>query len=136
MFGLVGSVVEGGDVAHSVLTGLLAQAAPAAASGAGMGGTVLFIGFMLLIFWLMMWRPQAKEQKRHMEMLASLKRGDEVVLQSAILGKVHEVTDKVIVLEVARDVRIRVLVNAISHKLPEGGLNGAQQSGEQNSQNK
>ena len=101
-----------------------------------MGSTVLFIGFMILIFWLVMWRPQAKEQKRHMEMLASLKRGDEVVLQSAILGKVHEVTDKVIVLEVARDVRIRVLVYAISHKLPEGGLNGAQQSGEQNSQNK
>ena len=136
MFGLVGSVVEGVDVAHSVLTGFLAQAAPAAAGGAGMGSTLFFLGLMLLVFWLVLWRPQSKAQKQHMEMIASLKRGDEVVLQGAILGKVHEVNDRVIVLEVARDVRIRVLANAISHKLPEGGLNGAQQSGEQSGQNK
>jgi preprotein translocase subunit YajC len=87
-----------------------------------MGSTILFILLMLGVFWFVMWRPQSKQMKAHQAMLAALKKGDEVVLLNGILGKVHEVGEKLIVLEVARDVRIRVVPSAITAKVPTGAL--------------
>lgn len=120
MSGLAGSVVEGVDVAHRVLTSIVAQAAaPAAGGGTGIGTTLIFLVLMLAVFYLVMWRPQSKQYKAHQAMIAALKRGDEVVLLNGILGKIHEVGDRFIVLEVARDVRIRVIPSAITAKIPE-----------------
>lgn len=112
--------VARGDVAHRVLEGLLAQAG--AAPGGSFGSTLVFIALMLGIFYLLLWRPQQKQAKEHRTMLAALKKGDVVVTSGGVLGKVHSVADKFVVVEIARDVKMRVLTSSIASKAPEGML--------------
>ena len=58
-------------------------------------------------------RPQQKAAKDQQTLVASLKKGDEVVTSSGILGKIHAVADKVVTLEVASGVKVRVLKSFI-----------------------
>ncbi len=85
--------------------------------GAGGGGTTLL--FLVAIFGIMyfvMIRPQQKQLKEHRTLLAALKKGDDVVTQGGVLGKIHAVTDKIVTLEVANGIRIRVLKTSIQGK--------------------
>ena len=61
-----------------------------------------------------MWRPQAKERKRLTEWLASIKKGDEVVTDSGIVGTVHLVEDKLVTLDVGGGNKLRVLKSKIA----------------------
>jgi preprotein translocase subunit YajC len=97
--------------------GVLAQAAPA--QGGGAFGTIILIVLMIGIFYLMLWRPQQKQAKQHREMLASLKKGDAVIVGGGLVGRIHSVAEKFMVVELARDVRIRVLPNSITARAPE-----------------
>jgi preprotein translocase subunit YajC len=59
-------------------------------------------------------RPQQKQAKEHRALMQSLKKGDEVVLQGGILGTINSVVDdKLVVVEIANGVRVRVLKTAI-----------------------
>ncbi len=71
---------------------------------------VNFIPLVLVfvIFYLLLIRPQQKKTKEHAEMLAKLKKNDEVVTSGGIYGKVIALSDEVITLEVAPNVRVRV----------------------------
>ncbi|MBN2360391.1 MAG: preprotein translocase subunit YajC [Deltaproteobacteria bacterium] len=82
---------------------------------------ILMIVVMLGIMYFLLLRPQQKQQKRHQEFLGQLKKGDEVVTQAGILGKVYAVEEKQVVLEVADKVRIRVLRHAIAGDAPRAG---------------
>jgi preprotein translocase subunit YajC len=64
---------------------------------------------MLAIFYLLVWRPQSKERKRHADWLAGMKKGDEVVTQSGIIGTIVLVEDRVITLDVGGGNKLRVL---------------------------
>jgi preprotein translocase subunit YajC len=96
--------------------------AAAGAGGAGGGpkdmySTLVLFGLMALIFYFFLIRPQSKKQKDHQAMLNDLKRGDEVFTAGGLIGKVHSVTDKLIVLEVAQNTRIRVLKGHVQGKV-------------------
>src|SRR5689334_19229025 len=65
--------------------------------------------FMMAVLYFLMIRPQATKQKAHGEFLRSLKRGDEVVTSSGILGTIEGLTDKFITLEIAPNVKIKIL---------------------------
>jgi preprotein translocase subunit YajC len=69
--------------------------------------------FIFLIFYLLVIRPQTKTESKRREFIANLKRGEIVVLSSGIVGKVIEIQPKTVLLEVSRDVKIRVLKEAI-----------------------
>lgn len=112
MFAFTGSIA-------SAFNGVLAQAP---AGGGSPYGTVILIVLMIGIFYLMLWRPQQKQAKQHREMIASLKKGDAVVTSGGMIGRIQSVADKFIVVEVARDVRMRVLPGSISARAPEGIL--------------
>jgi preprotein translocase subunit YajC len=75
--------------------------------------TVGYIAVLFLIMYFLLIRPQQKQAKEHRLLLQSLKKGDDVVLQSGILGTVHTVMDKLVVVEVANGVRLRVLKSAV-----------------------
>jgi preprotein translocase subunit YajC len=64
---------------------------------------------MFAVIYFMLIRPQSKKRKEHQTWLDSLQRGDTVITQGGIIGKVTGVADKVVTLEVAHDVRMRVL---------------------------
>jgi preprotein translocase subunit YajC len=84
-----------------------AQAAPAVG---GPGPLVTLLPFILIfvIMYFMVIRPQQKKGKEHQEMLNKLKRNDEVMTSGGIYGKVIDLKETVVTLEVAPNVRIRV----------------------------
>ena len=79
----------------------------------GMTGSFVLVGMMFLVFWLLVWRPQAKEQERHDSFTKSLKKGDKVATASGLLGTIDSIDDKVVTLEIARNTKVRVLRRTI-----------------------
>jgi preprotein translocase subunit YajC len=75
-----------------------------------------FIALLVGIMYFVMIRPQQKQMKTHRELLSGLKKGDEVVTQGGVLGKIHLVSEQTVTLEVANGVRIRVLKRSIYAK--------------------
>lgn len=80
---------------------------------------LIFIGAMIVIFWLFLIRPQQKKQKEQKSFSESLQKGDEVVTSSGIIGKINKIEDQVITLEVSNKTYIRVTRNAISKEMTE-----------------
>ena len=80
--------------------------------------TVLFFGGMIAIMYFLMIRPQQKQVKDHRTLLAGLKKGDAVVTQGGLIGKIVEIADRELKLEVAQGVKIRVLKSAIQTVTP------------------
>ena len=84
-----------------------AQTAP------GFGGPSQLISFLplvlvFIIFYFLLIRPQQKKSKEHQQMLGKLKKNDEVMTSGGIYGKVTALTDSIVTLEVAPNVRVRV----------------------------
>lgn len=94
---------------------LLAQDAPAG-GGAGGGGGLIGIVLMFAVFFLLIIWPQSRKAKKHAQFLSSLEKGDEIVTQSGIHGKIHGLTDRVITLEIAPNVRIRMERQSVAGK--------------------
>ncbi|MBD7976447.1 MULTISPECIES: preprotein translocase subunit YajC [Pseudomonas] len=99
-----------------------AYADAAAPAAAGSGFEWIFLVGFLVIFYLMIWRPQAKRAKEHKNLLGSLQKGDEVVTGGGITGKVVKVTDDYVVLEVADNVELKFQKAAVVATLPKGTL--------------
>ena len=98
-------------------------AAPAAAAGpAGSGFEWVFLIGFLVIFYLMIWRPQAKRAKEQKNLLSNLQKGDEVVTNGGIAGKIVKVSDDFVVLEVSDTVELKFQKQAIAATLPKGTL--------------
>ena len=98
-------------------------AAPAAAAGpAGTGFEWIFLVGFLVIFYLMIWRPQAKRAKEQKNLLNALQKGDEVVTNGGIAGKIVKVSDDFVVLEVSDSVELKFQKGAIAATLPKGTL--------------
>ncbi|MCF6252432.1 MAG: preprotein translocase subunit YajC [Methylococcaceae bacterium] len=95
-----------------------AQAAPAA-SQPGIEG-LLFPLAILVFFYFLFIRPQAKRSKEQKAMLKALAKGAEVVTSGGILGKVAEVDDNFVKLEINENLFIRVQRHAIANMMPKG----------------
>ena len=95
-------------------------ASPAYAQAAGGGLTSSLGGFVpiILIFAIMyflMIRPQQKKVKDHRNMVEALRKGDQIVTQGGIIGKVTKVKeDNEVEVEIAKDVKVRILKNTIT----------------------
>lgn len=72
-----------------------------------------FIALLVGIMYFVMIRPQQKQMKAHRDLLAGLQKGDEVVTQGGVIGKIHLIADQTVTLEVANGVRIRVLKRSV-----------------------
>ena len=94
-----------------------AQSAPAQG---GSGSFVLMMVLFFVIFYFMLMRPQMKQAKEHKKLLEGLGKGDEVVTTGGMLGKITEIGDNFIVLEVAKDAEIKVQKHAVSALMPKG----------------
>jgi preprotein translocase subunit YajC len=91
--------------------------APGADSAQGGGFSALIpLVLMFAIFYFLLIRPQQKKAKEQQTMLNELKRDDTVVTTGGIYGKITGVTDTIITLEIAPNVRIRVTKSSIAGK--------------------
>jgi preprotein translocase subunit YajC len=68
------------------------------------------------IFYFLVLRPQSKKAKDHQRMLSELKKGDEVVTQGGIIGKVSGISDVEVTLQVQEGVRLRVTRASVQGK--------------------
>ncbi|WP_263260617.1 preprotein translocase subunit YajC [Pseudomonas sp. RIT-PI-S] len=99
-----------------------ADAAAPAAGPAGTGFEWIFLVGFLVIFYFMIWRPQAKRAKEQKNLLGGLQKGDEVVTTGGIAGKIIKVSDDFVVLEVSDTVELKFQKGAIAATLPKGTL--------------
>lgn len=76
---------------------------------------------MILIFWFLIIRPQMKRQKEHQQKVAGLKKGDQVVTQGGLVGKIAKVDDVYVEIDLAKDVRVKAVKNTIGEVIPPGG---------------
>ncbi len=77
---------------------------------------------LMVIFYFLLIRPQQKRNKEHKAMLGQLAKGDELITSGGVAGKLVEIGDAFITLEVADNVRIKVQKHAVSNVLPKGSL--------------
>jgi len=99
-----------------------AYAQTASAPGAGGFSQIIILVVFVAIFYFMLIRPQQKRQKDQQAMLAKLASGDEVVTSGGILGRITEVGDTFVTVEIAEGVRIKVQRGQISQLVPKGTL--------------
>jgi preprotein translocase subunit YajC len=83
----------------------------------GLAGLLPLVAIALL-FWLLIIRPASRRQKDQVRMQSSLNLGDEVMLTSGIFGKVTELTDDRLMVDIAPGVTIRVARGAIGSVVP------------------
>lgn len=98
-----------------------AQAAPAADPTGGLMG-LLPIVLMFVVLYFLMIRPQMKKAKEHKSMVDALAKGDEVVTQGGVAGKITRVGENYLGVEIAPNVEVAVQKNAIANVLPKGTL--------------
>jgi preprotein translocase subunit YajC len=87
--------------------------------GGGMVGALFPLALMFLVFYFLLIRPQQKRTRQHKQLLENLKRGDEVITTGGIYGKITGITENVITLEIADNVRIKVQRENVSGLKPK-----------------
>jgi preprotein translocase subunit YajC len=110
---------------NSLIPDAMAQTAGAAPAGGSPMGMFIMMGLFVVIFYFLLIRPQQKKQKEHQAMLTKLAAGDEVVTAGGILGRIVEIGDNFITLEIADNVRIKVQRFQVTTLVPKGTLKGA-----------
>ena len=100
-----------------------------AAGEAQQGGGPLQLVFMIALFFGIMYfmiiRPQSKKAKEHASLLDTLSKGDEVVTNGGILGKIVKLGDNFIELKVSENSTMKVQRHAIANVMPKGTMKGA-----------
>jgi preprotein translocase subunit YajC len=103
-----------------------AQAAGAAAGGGQNILSVMLLPMLIFVaFYFLLIRPQSKRAKEQREMLSKIVAGDEVATTGGMLGKIVEVGEQFITLEVASGVNIKLQKFQVAQVLPKGTVKGA-----------
>jgi preprotein translocase subunit YajC len=91
----------------------------------GGGGGLISLAFPLILifvlYYFLLHMPQKKKQQERQKMLEAMKRGDEVITSGGIYGRVTAVTDKVVTMEIAPKIRIRVAKAQVTGITSPGG---------------
>ena len=98
--------------------------AQTAAPGASPNALMSFLPLVILfgIFYFMLIRPQMKRSKEQRTMISALAKGDEVLTNGGLLGRVEDIADQFVTLEIAPNTVVKLQKQAISAVLPKGTL--------------
>lgn len=98
-------------------------------SGAPAGGGGLEMILMMAVFFAIMYfmiiRPQQKRAKEHKQMLDALNKGDEIVTNGGLLGKVASISENFVELSIADNVTVKVQKQSVASVMPKGTMKGA-----------
>jgi preprotein translocase subunit YajC len=88
------------------------------------GGLIGFLPLILIfvIFYFLLIRPQSKRAKEHKAMITALAKGDEVVTAGGILGRITELAEQHLTLEIADGVEVKIERHTVQKVLPKGTL--------------
>ena len=98
------------------------SAAAAAPTHQSPWSTIIMLVVFFAIFYFLLIRPQSKRAKAQRELLASVGRGDEVMTAGGLMGRITEIEDNIISLEIAKNVVIKIQKSSISATLPKGTI--------------
>ncbi|GGG07204.1 MULTISPECIES: preprotein translocase subunit YajC [Cysteiniphilum] len=108
------------------LSSLLLLSSNAFAEGAAAGGSAMSSILMLVaffaIFYFLLIRPQMKRNKEQRKMISELAKGDEVMTNGGIIGKIAKIGENYTEIEIAENVIIKVQKSAVSGVLPKGAV--------------
>ena len=105
-----------------LVTDALAQASNAVPPHASPFGSILMLVGFLLIFYFMLWRPQSNRAKEQRELIANLNKGDEILTNGGLLGKISNITDSFIKLVVAEGIEVTIQKPSVASLLPKGTI--------------
>lgn len=100
-----------------------AEAAPAAGQPDMFSALLPFI-ILFVVFYFLLIRPQQKRAKEHRNMVQNIAKGDEIVTAGGLVGKVVELGDNFIEMEVADNVRVKIQRPMLASVLPKGTIKG------------
>lgn len=111
----------------NLLDFLVSPAAAQAAGGPAPNPLMSLLPLIILfvVFWFLLLRPQMKKAKEHRELIAKLQKGDEVLTNGGIAGRIEDLGESFVTVEVAERVSIKVQRGAITAVLPKGTLKSA-----------
>jgi len=91
------------------------------------GGLLSFLPLIVIfvVFYFLLIRPQMKRAKEHKALVAQLAAGDEVVTSGGILGKITNVGDSFVTIELAENVKVKLQKHAIASVMPKGTIKSA-----------
>jgi preprotein translocase subunit YajC len=99
----------------------MAEAAPAAGQANDFAGLGMLVIFGVVLYFLMI-RPQVKRQKEHKKMVDALAKGDEVVTSGGMAGKISDMGENFVLIEIAEGMSVKIRRQAIDSVLPKGSL--------------
>jgi preprotein translocase subunit YajC len=102
-----------------------AGGAPNGAAGAGGLFNIALLVLIFVAFYFLLLRPQSKRQKEHRKMVEALAKGDEVITNGGMLGRVTNVGEQFIKVEVADGVELKIQRSAVSALMPKGTVKSA-----------
>ena len=88
-------------------------------------GAMLPMILLLGIFYFLIIRPQTKKAKEHRQMVDALKKGDEIVTNGGLLGRITEVGENFVLVEMGEGVQLKVQKVAIATLMPKGTVKGS-----------
>ena len=103
-------------------------AAPAQSDASSLISLLPMIGILVLFYFLLI-RPQAKRAKEHKQMVEELQRGDEVITNGGILGQILNVSEAYVIIEIAPAMEVTVLKSSVQTLLPKGTLKSIEPKG-------
>jgi preprotein translocase subunit YajC len=77
------------------------------------------------VFYFMLIRPQMKRSKEHKQLVSQLGKGDEVITNGGLLGKITDVSDSFVTLELADNLQIKLQRSAVANVMPKGTIKSA-----------
>jgi len=117
---LVGNIVIVKDTFMSFFISDAMAEGAAAAQEPSMIAAFAPLLILFAVFYFLLIRPQSKRQKEHKQMLGALGKNDEVVTSGGLVGRVVELDEAFLTLEVANNVQVRVQRNMLAQVLPKG----------------
>lgn len=99
--------------------------AMAQSADAQSGGTfelIIPLVLMFAIFYFLLIRPQQKKAKEHKNLIATLKKGDEVITSGGLLAKITAVDDSFLTCEIADKIEVKIQVHSVATVLPKGTI--------------
>ena len=91
------------------------------------GGLMQFLPLIVIfaVFYFMLIRPQMKRSKEHRQLVSQLGKGDEVVTNGGLLGRITDVSESFVTLEIADNVQIKLQRQAVTNVMPKGTIKSA-----------
>jgi preprotein translocase subunit YajC len=80
--------------------------------------------FIFVVFYFLLIRPQSKKAKEHKQMVGALAKGDEVVTNGGLLGRITKVGDNFVEVELSEGMTVKVQRQAVANLMPKGTIKG------------